>query len=101
MKWCPLILMVIIAVAYRPFLRKIVKSYIQVVAVCPNTNKFVFNADKLERESEYGNKNRAETLQDFLLKQSNVVAGRAIFISGLAQQGYHEIHAYSRCVRRR
>jgi len=87
MKWCPLILMVIIAIGYYPFMFKIVLSQLSLQQYCPISGVAVIDDEKLVAESIFGCPQRIESLQDFLLKQSNIVAGRAIFISGLAQQG--------------
>lgn len=86
-KWCPLVLMIVIAIAYYPFMLKIVFSQLSLQSYCPVSGLPQVDEKKLVSESVYGNPSRTESLQDFLLKQSNVVAGRAIFISGLAQQG--------------
>ena len=87
MKWFPLILMIIIAVAYYPFMFKIVLSQLKLQNYSTTDAVARVDDDDVVRESIYGSSNRSESLQEFLLKQSNVVAGRAIFISGLAQQG--------------
>jgi hypothetical protein len=87
MRWCPLILMVTIAIAYYPFMLKIVFAQLSLQRYSAIDNLDMIDADKLVKESCYGCPTRIESLQDFLLKQSNIVAGRAIFISGLAQQG--------------
>ena len=85
MKWCPLILMIIIAVAYYPTVFKIVASSIQVQKT--KDNVLTFDWKSLRKNSQYGCPKNAVKLQDFLLKQSNIISSRAIFISGLAQQG--------------
>ena len=87
MKWFPLVLMVIIAIAYYPVMFRIVKSQLLLQFYGEESYIDQIDDEKLVRDSPYGSKNRSESLEEFLLKQSNVVAGRAIFISGLAQQG--------------
>ena len=78
--------MIIITVALVPYFFKIAVSQLQLQTY---GKKYVEPVDdkKLVKESPYGNENRSESLQDYLLKQANIISGRAIFISGLAQQG--------------
>lgn len=78
--------MIITALVYYPFMFKIVMSQLKLQAY--QEPIFARIDDKeIVKNSIYGDPMRSEPLQDFLLKQSNVVSGRAIFISGLAQQG--------------
>jgi hypothetical protein len=79
--------MIIIALAYYPFMIKIVFSQLKLQDYSDDNLMDRIDDKKLVEDSAYGDKSRSEPLQNFLLKQSNIVAGRAIFISGLAQQG--------------